>query len=377
MLVWTTEDDDGLNLSINRENRFLRFVFKDLTQWRNLPLNYCIICIKIVYEDYQICSHQIIVLSDFNTDFTDSFVCNVMNINGYPEFDYYYKLLNDIFSLSNILANYHVNIELVKIPSHSGIFGNRMADKFAGYAAQLSRDCKFGKNDFILYNLYYNPINVDISKDLIRLRKWQRLQRKEKWLLRHDKWCKSCIDDNIFLGGMIFHKLVINDGVHILNGNSNMRNELKYLKPFEAGIICKLRTEHINLNSYKSFRFGDTNGLCRYCNVYESVEHFLIDCPGQSNILSLALNWMDCDYNICRNKLKSRLKRIDIFFKNKSHFTVSNLLFPHSWQKRPYRSDPNYKIKCDAQLLRRVRILQEVINFVKLTKRFCREKYGF
>ena len=77
------------------------------------------------------------------------------------------------------------------------------------------------------------------------------------------------------------------------------------------------------------------------------------------------------------NVLKSKLKRIDIFFKNRSHFTSKNLLFPHSWQVRPYRKDPNYKCKLNAQLLRRVRILREVINFVRMTRRFKREQFGF
>ena len=113
--------------------------------------------------------------------------------------------------------------------------------------------------------------------------------------------------------------------------------------------------------------------------MYETVEHYLIDCNGQTDLMSLILNENDneCDYNVCRNILKARLKRIDGFFKNPSHFNVTNLLFPHSWQRKPYYSDPNYKLKKVAQVKRRVNILKEIINFVKATKRFKGEKFGF
>ena len=183
-------------------------------------INFCeLFAIRMVYDDYlqyvRDCVNYRNKFCDFKNIiiFTDSkFVCDVMSINGYPEFDYYYNLLNDIFGLSNILSNYNVNIELVKIPSHSGINGNRMADRFANKAASISRDCKFNNGDFVNYNLYYNPINVDISKDLIKLRKWQKQQRRSKWILRHDRWLSWNLDDKIFTGDMIFHKMIINDG---------------------------------------------------------------------------------------------------------------------------------------------------------------------
>ena len=48
-----------------------------------------------------------------------------------------------------------------------------------------------------------------------------------------------------------------------------MRNQLKFLKQYEAEIINKLRTECINLNGYKKYRFGETSGKCYYCDVEE------------------------------------------------------------------------------------------------------------
>ena len=104
--------------------------------------------------------------------YTDSkFVCNVMDINGYPEFDYYYKLLEKIFESMNILSKYNIWIEIIKIPSHSGINGNTIADTLANKAADQSRANKFKGNASVKYNQYNNPVNVDISKDLINLRK--------------------------------------------------------------------------------------------------------------------------------------------------------------------------------------------------------------
>ena len=49
---------------------------------------------------------------------------------------------------------------------------------------QTARMCKFGNNKFLRYDLRKNPIsnNVDISKDMIKLRKWIKNERKTEWL---------------------------------------------------------------------------------------------------------------------------------------------------------------------------------------------------
>ena len=53
----------------------------------------------------------------------------------------------------------------------------------------------------------------------------------------------------------------------VRNSNKRMRNQLKFLKQVEMEIINKLRSEYINLNGFKNFKFDDTNGKCIYCNV--------------------------------------------------------------------------------------------------------------
>ena len=87
--------------------------------------------------------------------------------------------------------------------------------------------------------------------------------------------------------------------------------------------------------------------MCKYCSVPETVNHYLIDCPGQQNELALKMNSMESNFNACRNILKYKLKKIDSFWKNRSHFNVINLLFPHTWQVKRQRNDINYKVKLE------------------------------
>ena len=102
----------------------------------------------------------------------------------------------------------------------------------------------------------------------------------------------------------------------------------------------------------------------------------MIDCPGQTKKLALEMNSWETNYNACRNILKYKLRRIDSYFKNRAHFNVINLLFPHTWQIKPQRKDKDYKIKIENGTKRRISIFKEIINFIYLTKRFKREKFG-
>ena len=116
---------------------------------------------------------------DYINIFTDSkFVCDILNINGYPKYDYYYKLLIQIFRLCKELENNNINININKINSHIGILGNEKADKLAKKAANLAKDCKYGGNKMINYNCNKNPVQIDIEKDLIKLRIQRKKSRK-------------------------------------------------------------------------------------------------------------------------------------------------------------------------------------------------------
>ena len=86
--------------------------------------------------------------------YTDSqFVYKLLNIDGYPKIDYYYKLLMTIFELCNKLNKNGKHINTIKINSHKGNKGNQMADKLAKEAANTARLCKFGDTKFLRYDL--------------------------------------------------------------------------------------------------------------------------------------------------------------------------------------------------------------------------------
>ena len=143
------------------------------------------------------------------TIFTDSnFVCNVMNINGYPEFDDHYRLLSKIFRLISKLIPFNINIEIVKIPSHCGIDENRIVDHIAKEAASIAKQCKYGKSNYMVYNCYYNPVHVDISIDLKRLRYKHYQDRKREWEIKNRAWKMNQLDENYYKGNMIFYKML-------------------------------------------------------------------------------------------------------------------------------------------------------------------------
>ena len=142
--------------------------------------------------------------------FTDSqFVCNILNINGYPEFDDHYRLMQKIFKIVSKLSVYGIVIEIVKIPSHSGIEENTLADHIANRAASIAKDCKYGNSNIINYDKYFNPIQIDISIDLKRLHYIHRQDRLHEWKLQHKKWKNGTLDENMYEGGMLFHKMML------------------------------------------------------------------------------------------------------------------------------------------------------------------------
>ena len=91
----------------------------------------------------------------------------MMNKDGYPKFDFIYKMIQSIFELCNKLEKYNININIIKVSSHRGNFGNQMADQLAKSAANLANMCKYGRSNFIKYNMNINSVNVDIAQDLI------------------------------------------------------------------------------------------------------------------------------------------------------------------------------------------------------------------
>ena len=300
--------------------------------------------------------------------FTDSnFVKIMLSIDGYPKYDYYYKLMERIINLINLLDNYNINLNIIKIRSHQNIDGNEEADRLAKIASQQAKDAKFNKKNN-WYNLYYNPIMVDNTKlNKLLNDKYKNIHRKE-WKDRLEIWKDE--DTKIFKNNTQLFDNIMFYGPNIIASRTNkLKNELKYLKPIECEIINKIRTEHINLNNFKKFYFNETEGICNICKCREDVSHYILDCPINEELENYMFS--------LRNKLWSDLKRLHIFYKNPANRNVTNLVFPHEWMFDPKRDDPRYWYKCKRNLNLRVKILKRISKFVLDSKRFENEKYKF
>ena len=59
-------------------------------------------------------------------------------------------------------------------------------------------------------------INVDISKDLILLKKWYKNERKNDWIERQTKWKNNKIDKDFYISGMIMQRYMVHsDGTQL------------------------------------------------------------------------------------------------------------------------------------------------------------------
>ena len=277
------------------------------------------------------------------------------------------------------LEKYNVHINIMKISSHIGIQGNEIADELAKQAANIANNCKYGYDNIIHYNTFLNPINVDISKDLILLKKWYKNERKRSWIERQHQWKGNEKEKDFYVGDMLMQRYIVHfDGgeYRVRKFDTRLRNQLKLLSKYESEVVNKLRSQCINLNGYKQYKYGESNGKCIYCNVEETVEHFLLKCKGSKNEYVNYHNDFEMDYDIIRNKFRNNLIKCAIFFQQEKNFNALNLLFPHIWQQDPINTDPKYKEIKEKNLNRESEILKCVVQFVKETKQFKKEKYG-
>ena len=309
--------------------------------------------------------------------YTDSnFVMNILNENGYPKVEYYYDLIQLIFKISSDLDKHGIHINILKVQSHIGNEGNEMADKLAKEAANIAKSCKYGESKFIKYDMRKNHVTVDIAKDLIRFRINEKEKRKLEWL--QVKMQRLNKNKDRYRGNGIFEKVMIDNCNNVNNRTNDMKDELKYLTQNECEIITKLRTEMINLNDYLHYIKKHVDGDCAHCNVKETVEHYMMDCPGFTNIIIQQLHRNNVNYNVVRNKLRKDLRKIDVFFKNEINFNTMNILFPHVWQRKLTNVKRNEQQQIEwkqKRLRKRVDILKAVANFVRNTKRFNND-YG-
>ena len=320
------------------------------------------------YNNYKFCNKIIDIYTD------SKFVCDILTIDGYPKYDYYYHLINKIINLSNKLNKLNIKINIFKINAHKGILGNEIADKIAKKGAQIAIDMKNNKIRNKKYRNDLEPLVVIISKYINELKLKYKIKRKTEWMkflteIKISKQYKSN-DCNLFMNSeFLFTKIMFDNNGKFRNKNNKMKNELKYLNPLECEIINKLRTEMINLNNYKYKFHSETNGKCKYCECNENISHFLLNCNG-SEVMKFKILEI-------RKKLFDNIKKIDIFFNNNININSINLLFPHHWQENPNRDDPQYKQKLNINLEKRVKIIKQVCKFVVESERFKYEQWGY
>ena len=120
----------------------------------------------------------------------------------------------------------------------------------------------------------------------------------------------------------------------------------------------------------------ESNGNCIYCNVEETVEHFILNCSGNKSDYAVYHNENEMNYNEIRLKFRKELNKIAIFFKEEKNFNVINLLFPNIWQNDPEKTNPNYYEIKEKNVKREVDVLKCVVRFVQHTRRFKKERYG-
>ena len=145
-----------------------------------------------------------------------------------------------MFKIINQLNEFNIEINLIKVPSHIGIHGNRMADILAKQAATIAFNCKYKMDNIIDFSTYFNPINVDISKDLIWLNKFYKKKREDMWIKRQSNWKKGKLKSNQYIGNTLMQQFMVSyDGnnYRVRNLNKKFRNQLKHLKQYESEII--------------------------------------------------------------------------------------------------------------------------------------------
>ena len=316
--------------------------------------------------------------------FTDSMFCiNLFNQDGYPKYNYYYKLMEAIIEIIyNIVAlNCNIKIEIIKVKSHTGIEGNEIVDGIAKKGAEIANVCKrerFRKQKQypeLQYSTIDNPIMVD---NTIFKKRWmyQFKDQKEEEIVNYckDPWAVYDSDGkkiNImkFAGKGDFSNIFKDSKYNVPDWHDYSRFYLPELKVFtaqEIATIMKLRSEHINLNNYENFYFpGNANHdeHCQNCNkrVTETVHHILLECN---------------QYQVERKRMFKKLKEIDIYFKQKRYrIRTADLLHPHLWQTHPSWNDEKRKEKIQNNIGVRVNILRTVKEFIQRIHRFNGE-YG-
>ena len=318
--------------------------------------------VESIYNTYFQVPHSLQFEYSEISIFTDSmYVYNILQEISYPKLQYYYQLLQKIFGVLHHLKILKINI--VKVKAHSDNTYNNLVDKQAklAMATALNNRNSLHLNDPTNpWNESCTPAVVDIAK-LTKIIKTKYLtSRKNQWLnIRKEIRNINKSKDTKWPKDYLFYQSVWNysDPNYLFSTNSQFFvSEMKFLTVQEAEIINKLRFECIALNSFNYFLGKHLTGFCTHCMLtFETVYHFLIDCP---------------TYQAHRFKFRQKLIKINNFYRPDHHFIALYILFPHHWMQKPSKDDKEYRIKLNRFTRNRVEILKSVVVFVLATKRF-------
>ena len=297
------------------------------------------------------------------TLYTDSKFCwQLFQIDGYPNLQYYYTIMNRINKIVSDIISLNIDFNIVKVPAHTDILHNDTVDIMAKTAADTAVEWHSFEDiewsDLAIpavvqisqFNEYKNIID---KKNELTYLKTKRKEKIDRFIFEEST---SFNNEQLFIEGQ-FDRMDSNKWV---NNKKFFKEELEYLDHNSIEILNKLLSEHCNLNNYNSYYFKETNGLCKYCNVCENVSHFLIDCE---------------KYDKQRHQFWKDLCEIDYNYNNLINFNTLNILFPQRIIPYPNQQDPNYRELQKKQRNKRFKIIRKLIKFVQTTERFNGE-YG-
>ena len=154
----------------------------------------------------------------------------------------------DIMDLAADLAQHHIDVNIMWIPSHTGLQGNETADRLARRAAE--------KN------------NIDITIPATRR------EIVDKIISHIDAEWQT-----------VYNRSTTGHAYKLLEPTVSRKVKFIVTNRHKDTTITRLRLGKCCLNSYLHKIDRHPTGLCHHCNIPETIEHFLLYCP-HSNIFT-------------------------------------------------------------------------------------------
>jgi len=138
---------------------------------------------------------------------------------------------------------FNTTVTVIWIPSHVGIKGNHKADTLAKEAAAEE------DGEETMYKFRWNDVKIYIDNHINNM--WQKMYRINK-------------------KGQHYKLLEPSVNRCVKYTTTNRNNEI---------IITRLRLGKCRLNSYLHEMKLHPTGKCEHCDISETIQHYLMDCP--------------------------------------------------------------------------------------------------